>query len=100
MIDKNGKNSCARPKVTYTPSKNKGYVVMPVSSIPDCKVCKFVEVEEEVKKHGQCHKNKKKEVRKVLKFKCGEDKKSKKHHEDHDDDDDDDDYSHRHHNHR
>lgn len=86
MLKQNGKNSCGRPNVNYTASKNKGYVVLDVKKIPDCKVCRFVEMEDERNHHGMCHK--KKEKKKVLKFICGEIKK-KKHHKDHDDDDDD-----------
>lgn len=85
MLKQNGKNSCGRPNVNYTASKNKGYVILDVKKIPDCKVCRFVEVEDEREHHGQCHK--KKETKKVLKFICGEVKK-KKHHGDRDDDDD------------
>jgi hypothetical protein len=97
MIKQNGKNSCGRPNVNYAASKNKGYVILDVKKIPDCKVCRFVEVEDEREHHGQCHK--KKETKKVLKFICGEIKK-KKHHEghDHDDNHDDEDEDEDHHN--
>lgn len=70
LIKQNGKNSCNRPLLKYEASKNKGYVVLPQIKIPDCKVCRFEEVEKEESHHGQCHKvSHKKE--KVLKFKCG-----------------------------
>jgi hypothetical protein len=75
MIKQNGKNSCGRPNVNYVASKNKGYVILDVKKIPDCKVCRFVEMEDERKHHGQCHKNK--ITKKVLKFICGEIKKKK-----------------------
>ncbi len=94
MIKQNGKNSCDRPNVNYTISKNAGYVVLDIKKIPNCKVCRFIEVEQERENHhGMC--NKKKEKKKVLKFICGEIKKKKHHgHDKHDNDDDGEDEDH------
>ena len=88
MIKQNGKNSCGRPNVNYLASKNTGYVVLATSKIPDCKICRFVEVEQQREEHhGRCEKHKAKQ--KVLKFLCGEIIKKKYHgHKDHDGDDD------------
>lgn len=101
MIKQNGKNSCGRPNVNYSASKNKGYVVLDVKKVPDCKVCRFVEVEQkhekeheerEHREHGSCHKEK--EHKKVMKFLCGEIKEKKHHGHEHDDEDEDDDRDH------
>ena len=102
MIEKNGKNSCGRPNVNYTNSKNAGYVILDIKKIPDCKICRFVEMEQEREEHhGMCGRHKENEHKKVLKFICGEIKKKKHHgHGDHDDDRDDDrddDHGHREH---
>jgi hypothetical protein len=87
MLKQNGKNSCGRPNVNYTISKNAGYVVLDVKKIPDCKICRFVEVEQEREEHhGLCRHHKENKHKKVLKFMCGEIKK-KTHQGDHDDDD-------------
>ncbi len=96
MLKQNGKNSCGRPNVNYTNSKNAGYVVLDIKKIPDCKICRFVEVEQEREEHhGMCGRHKENEHKKVLKFICGEIKKKKHHgHGDHDDDDRDDDRDH------
>lgn len=80
MIKIYGKDSCDRPKVQYIPSKNKGYVVLPQSKIPDCKTCRFVEVEEDSKGYGEgrsCGKQvaPKKKVTKLI---CGEIKNNSK----------------------
>ena len=93
MIKQNGKNSCDRPNVNYTVSKNPGYVVLDIKKIPDCKICKFVEVKQEHNErghHGSC--GKKKEHKKIMKFICGEIKKEKHHGDDDDDKDQDDDH--------
>jgi hypothetical protein len=89
MIKSHGKNSCGRPNVGYKESKNKGYVILDAQKIPDCKVCRFVEVIQENKKqghHGSCQKKK---PQKILKFLCGEVKHEKDHDDDRDRDDDD-----------
>lgn len=93
MMSKNGKNSCDRPNVQYTASPNRGYIRLANSAVPDCNVCKFVEVEETKRGHGWCQKEKK--TKKVIKFLCGDIKKKKSHHDnghhygwDKDDDDD------------
>lgn len=98
MISKNGKNSCERPKVTYTPSVNRGYVVMNINQMPDCNVCKFVEVVEgrdddyndNRRFNLACHKKPKK----VIKFLCGDAKTKSGHDNDHDNNRDDDDHDH------
>lgn len=87
MMSKNGKNSCDRPNVQYTASINRGYIRLVSSALPDCNICKFVEVEETKHGHGWCQKEKK--SKKVIKFLCGEVKKKKSHHDDDDRDDDD-----------
>jgi len=79
MMTKNGKNSCDRPNVQYTASPNRGYLRLVSTALPDCTVCKFVEVEETKSGHGWCQKEKK--SKKVIKFLCG-DIKNKKSHQD------------------
>jgi hypothetical protein len=75
LIKKNGKDSCHRPKLNYIASKNKGYVVLPVAKIPDCKVCRYIEVQEPVPQYGSCRPKNKNETRKVSKFICEDVKK-------------------------
>jgi hypothetical protein len=54
LIARHGKMTCDRPKVSYLPSKNSGYVTINTSFLPGCGVCRYFEGERETKSHGQC----------------------------------------------